>query len=253
MRFFYSKTNLHKKYHITNASKFFLGKLMNISEDRREKWRLRDVLYSYILLYILIIVLVITTSFVLKNLDLHLNEIEENVLLKFLNYASLLPAIWFLINRYPIINKRSLIFFNRDYLKPFIIGIASCGIISIILILNASGEIVPSMMLIINSKGAYHIFFLINLLFVVPFIEELYYRGLVFTILKNRFDFFWGIAITTLLFSFGHPRSWLNAGILSIIYTLVFEKTNCLLFSILTHSIYNGMAIVSALITYYYF
>ena len=224
---------------------------MNISEDKVKKWRLRDVLSSYILIYILTFVVVTFLAF--NKLNLQLNEIQGNLLIKFVKHAIFLLAIWFLIKRYPIINIRDLIFFNRNYLTPFIIGIVSCGIISIICILNASGEIVPSLMLIINSKGAYRIFFLINLLFLAPFIEELYFRGLVFTVLKNRFDFFLGIIITTVLFSFVHPRGWFSAGILSIIYTLVYEKTNCLLFAILTHSIYNGMAVVSALITFYYF
>lgn len=226
---------------------------MNISGDKVKKWRLRDVLCSYILLYILGFIAVITISFVCKKLDLQLNEIEENVLLKFVSYASLLLPIWFLIKRYPIIDVRDLIFFNMKNLTPFIIGVISCGIFSIIGFLNVPSEIAPPMVPLLNSKGAYRIFFLINLMFFVPVIEELYFRGLVFTILKNRFNSFWGITITTVLFVLGHPGAWLNAGISSIIYTLVYEKTNCLSFAILTHCIHNGMAIVSALIIFYYF
>jgi len=226
---------------------------MNISESKVRKWRLRDVVYSYILLYSLVFVATMTIFFVFKKVDVQLNETQKNLLTKFAEHPIFLAAIWFIIKRYPIIRMRDLIFFNRDYLTPFIIGIGSCGIISIICLLNASGEVAPSLMLIINSKGIYRIFFLINLLFFIPFIEELYFRGLVFTILKNRFDLFWGVAITTVFFSFMHPRSWFNAGILSIIYTLVYEKTNCLLFAIVIHSIYNGMTVISALITFYYF
>lgn len=108
-------------------------------------------------------------------------------------------------------------------------------------------------MLIIKYKGFYCILFLINLLVLAPFIEELFFRGLVFTILKNRFNFFWGISITAILFSVGHIDSWVNTIIASIIFTYVYEKTNCLLFAILTHAFKNGLAIVSALITFYYF
>jgi hypothetical protein len=254
MRFFLSQNRIYKgNTTLPMQMGYFLERLMDISEDKIKKWRLRDVLSSYILLYILGYSAIITISFVCKKLDLHLNKIEENVLLKFVSYASLLLPIWFLIKRYPILKMRDLIFFNRKGLLPFIIGIVSCGIFSIIGFLNVPSGIATPMVPLLNSKGGYRIFFLINLLFFIPVIEELYFRGLVFTILKNRFDSFWGIIITTVLFILGHPGSWFNAGISSIIYTLVYEKTNCLLFAILTHSIYNGMAIVSALIIFYFF
>ncbi|UCF72724.1 MAG: CPBP family intramembrane metalloprotease [Deltaproteobacteria bacterium] len=228
--------------------------MINILENKVEKWRLRDVIYSYVLLNIVICVGVIIEYVLVDYIKLpfQLNDIEEHLLHHFAELAIMLLPIWFLIKRYPIIKLKDLIFFNKKKLTPFFIGVVCYGIIAIIGFSNIYWKSVPPLMLLINYKGFYCTLFLINLLVLAPFIEELFFRGLVFTILKNRFNFFWGMTVTAILFSVGH-ESWFNAIIRSIIFTYVYEKTNCLLFAILTHTFVNAMAIVSALITFYYF
>ncbi len=106
-------------------------------------------------------------------------------------------------------------------------------------------------MLLINYEGFHRILFLANLLVLAPLIEEFFFRGLIFTILKNRFDFFWGISITTILFTLGH-ENWVDTFIRSMILTYIYERTNCLLFAILIHFFMNVIAIISALIIFSY-
>jgi hypothetical protein len=106
-----------------SVSPFFEMQLINISENKIKKWRLRDVIYSYALLYIAIYVVAITIFLFVNYIKLpfQLTEIEENLLLNFFQKAIFFLPIWFLIKRYPIIKPKDLIFFNKKKLTPFFI------------------------------------------------------------------------------------------------------------------------------------
>ena len=225
-----------------------------MKENNVEKWRLRDVIYGYIFLNILVFLGMTIEGFLANSikLPLQLNDNEQYCLHRFVEVILTLFPIWFLIKKYPIIKLKDLTFFNKKKAPLFLGGLACYIIIATIGFLNIYSKPVSNLMIIINYEGFYRILFLANLLIFAPLIEEIFFRGLIFTILKNRINIFWGIIITSILFSIGH-ENWIDAFFRSIILTYVYGKSYCLSFSILTHIFMNMIAISSAFIIFFYF
>jgi membrane protease YdiL (CAAX protease family) len=230
--------------------------ITNSSDNSSPRWRLRDVIYGFVLYYIGIFIVASITLYSENTLKLpfDLNEFETHLLYQVVNLALLLLPIWFLMKRYPIIKPRDFISFNNRKMGYLFIGLVGYLVLVILKIRFPDGPLkADPLMMITNYKGLCRILFLINLLVLAPFMEELLYRGLVFTILKNRFKLFWGVCLTTILFAFpGHTKIWVNAVITSLITILVFEKSNCLLFPILVHVFVNMTAILCAYYVYYF-
>lgn len=104
-----------------------------------------------------------------------------------------------------------------------------------------SNNIPKQYALFIELNIAEKIFYLFNLCFLSPTIEEVLFRGFIYRILKNRYNIFWGVLVSTLFFHFIHfePFYFLFI-ILSLIFTYVYEKTGTIWGSIMTHSLHNA-------------
>ncbi len=80
-------------------------------------------------------------------------------------------------------------------------------------------------------------------IFIVPFVEELFYRGCIYRILKNRFSLIWGYIGTAFLFTIGHSFSSIYESIYivlnSIILTYLYEETDSITTSVIAHSCLN--------------
>jgi membrane protease YdiL (CAAX protease family) len=88
------------------------------------------------------------------------------------------------------------------------------------------------------------ILFLLLLGFIGPTVEEVLFRGFFYRILRNRYDIFWGATISTALYALSHGISsevFFYIFIPGLIYVYVYEKTNSILSSILTHSLNNTL------------
>lgn len=87
------------------------------------------------------------------------------------------------------------------------------------------------------------IIFLISEVLIVPVVEEIFYRWCIYRILRAKFDVYYGILITSFLFSVVHiPQSlalFLKIFVVSIIFTYAFEKTKMIGTSIISHIILN--------------
>ena len=82
-------------------------------------------------------------------------------------------------------------------------------------------------------------FFLI--IIVAPIIEEIVFRGLFYKTLKNFIPFVQASIISSLIFAIIHENilSLTILFLLSLYLTWIYERTNSILYSILTHSIFN--------------
>ena len=104
---------------------------------------------------------------------------------------------------------------------------------------------IPQEYKIYSELGStWKIIFLIDFCLLGPITEELFARGLVYRLLKNRYSILWAVVISSVVFQILHGFSidtLLNLRILlvSLIFTYVYEKTGTIWSSIITHSLNN--------------
>lgn len=84
--------------------------------------------------------------------------------------------------------------------------------------------------------------------FTAPFVEELVYRGILYSALQRSIGVGGAIALVTLLFTLVHVPQYLDSpstlimlAVLSLILTLVRVKTDNLLPCVILHTIFNGI------------
>ena len=110
-------------------------------------------------------------------------------------------------------------------------------------IVTGKAEIPPELFLDIQS-GIYNVLvFLFFMVFLIPLVAELFYRGCLFRILGNRFGMLSAYITSTALFTYAHDLDTSGEILLFIISSLIlayiYEKTKLLGASILAHIIWN--------------
>lgn len=215
------------------------------------EWRIRDVIYAYLLLNILILLLTAVPAFLGNAIGLstQLNDYELYCVRTFIEIVLIIFPIWLLVRKYPLLHLKDLIIFPKDQIRLLVFGLTCYLIIAFIGFFNIYSKPAPHLMILWNYKGPYLALFLANLLLLAPVFEEIFFRGLVFPILKNRFSFHVGVIFTSVLFAIGH-KNVVDALVRSLILTYVYGKANSLLLPILIHAFMNMIAIISALIVF---
>jgi membrane protease YdiL (CAAX protease family) len=84
---------------------------------------------------------------------------------------------------------------------------------------------------------------------VVPFVEELIFRGMFQTMLRSYLKPWPAIFVASILFIVFHANTehWLALYALSICLGYTYEKSGSLLRSIFVHALFNGMSVLAAL------
>jgi membrane protease YdiL (CAAX protease family) len=85
---------------------------------------------------------------------------------------------------------------------------------------------------------------------VVPFVEELVFRGMLQTLLRSYIKRPWpAIFVTSLVFIIFHanPEHWLALFALSICLGYTYEKSGSLFRSVFVHALFNAMSVLAAL------
>lgn len=84
--------------------------------------------------------------------------------------------------------------------------------------------------------------------FTAPVVEEVVYRGILYSAFQRSFGVGWAVVVVTLLFAAVHvPQYWGSPGtillicLLSLVLTMIRVKTNNLLPCIIMHTIFNGI------------
>lgn len=92
-----------------------------------------------------------------------------------------------------------------------------------------------------------------------PVIEEIFFRGVMYSAVKRKLGIFWGIFITSILFSFLHTHAFtyflvgfIPIAILGAVLAYLYEKTGSLIPSITLH-ILNNMGSVFMVFLFKYF
>lgn len=85
---------------------------------------------------------------------------------------------------------------------------------------------------------------------VMPIVEELIFRGLLYPILKKHIGVFWGCVLSSLLFSYIHDNvlSFALLFLFSVYLTMVYERNNNLLVPIACHAFFNLIMLTLILI-----
>lgn len=208
-----------------------------MTESERNKPVIRDIIISIIAFFLVGTVLYT----VLKPISFVPLEILNNLSL----LVAIITAICLLNQKYPL-----------DLLLPFNIKFVSMYVLPALFVclLIYSPRIwsdytgaspIPQEYKIYSELGStWKIIFLIDFCLLGPITEELFARGLVYRLLKNRYSILWAVVISSVVFQILHGFSidtLLNLRILlvSLIFTYVYEKTGTIWSSIITHSLNN--------------
>jgi membrane protease YdiL (CAAX protease family) len=201
---------------------------------QRTKWRNSDVIIGLIIIIgLTILSVVIGRAINFKPTELVSKSIENLIIL---------VAIYFLSKKYRLESFANV-------RKKLTWEIALLGIV-LCLLLNASfgillkiSPIVPaefsSIMRYNLQEKLLYLFYLVG---VGPALEEILCRGFFYAILRNTFNIFWAVVISTIIFIFlhGSVENIIIIAILSLILAYVYEKTGSLIAAIFTHSVYNA-------------
>lgn len=87
--------------------------------------------------------------------------------------------------------------------------------------------------------GAIHLFQFILLVIVAPISEEIFYRGFLYPVVRNKTGVIAGILLVSLFFALVHAQSLIVLFCLSFALCFLYEKNRSLLPPILVHAFYN--------------
>ncbi|KLU57849.1 hypothetical protein EL84_05080 [Paenibacillus sp. VT-400] len=79
---------------------------------------------------------------------------------------------------------------------------------------------------------------------VIPFYEELLFRGLLFTTIYNKYGSAWSIIISSLIFGFLHSDLFVLTTIYGFVFNYIFLKTKSLIPGIMLHMIWNALVVL---------
>ena len=210
---------------------------MTMTESEISKPVIRDIIISLIAFLLVGTLLYM----VLKPISFVPLEILNNLSI----LVAIISAICLLNQKYPL-----------DLILPFNIKFVSMYVLPALFVclLIYSPRIwsdytgaspIPHEYKIFSELGStWKIIFLIDFCLLGPITEELFARGFVYRILKNRYSILWAVVISSVVFQILHGFSMdtlLNLRILlvSLIFTYVYEKTGTIWSSIITHSLNN--------------
>jgi membrane protease YdiL (CAAX protease family) len=197
----------------------------------RIRWKVTDILVSLFILVVLSLLFTMVVSRFCKISDLFW-QITGTLFL--------LAPIYYLNSKYPLKLFSNLN--NERNLKYFLIGTAMCLLLNAFYGLSARlSRNVPEQYAFFMQYSAFgKCFDLIGSLILAPVLEEIYFRGFIYRILKNRYNVFWGAIGSAVIFALFHGFKSdvvINVGILGMIFVYVYQKTESIILTILTHSI----------------
>lgn len=216
--------------------------------QQNNSWKLLDIIYA---ISILIISGLISYG-IINGLNKAFHIDIPNILLSLIaSSISTAFGAMFILERHPLICSLKQI--KRNKIKKIII----LGFIGGLIIATIqfpyrtvfSNNDTPSKYIINSERENIYVpilfFFMV---IIVPIFEELFFRGGIYRIIKNRYNILSGYLGTAILFAIMHTSSLYNTilhFLSSIILTYVYEKTNFIGTSILSHIIWNMIWLIA--------
>lgn len=101
-----------------------------------------------------------------------------------------------------------------------------------------------------DYSTVYNIFLLAIIVLVVPITEEIFYRGFIFTWMRQHHPLWAAVVFSSVFFAVSHliPIQILMSFLLSLIITLVYHRTNTLWYAVAIHATNNLVSGVVALL-----
>jgi membrane protease YdiL (CAAX protease family) len=210
-------------------------------------WTPRDVAWG-LLVFVLWILLFIAGGAV--GTLLHL-PVDAGILIVFGEAILLLPAWYFTIHKYggtwADLGLRSF--------QPRAVGLG-CGLMAASVVVNFvyalflaqfGLQIQPEIQQIFQGT-AYPLALFFGGAVVAPFVEEIFFRGFVFTGLRGKWGWPKAALASAALFALAHviPTSYLPIFILGLIFAFLYQTSGSIWPAILMHMLTNGVALFSA-------
>lgn len=175
------------------------------------------------------------------------DQLLSNISISF----SIILGIVFLLSKYP--TNFHYFGFERNKLRATIVWGIICGLIVSLLwcpydILRGEGDFPIGQYVNIQSGKYIILFYLVSVAFIAPFLEEIFLRGCLYRLLRDRFDVFWGWLLSTgysvLRHSMVESEEVLSSFIFSSLMTYLYQKTKsigtCIIVHILVNTSYFG-------------
>ena len=207
---------------------------MDVVIFKNKKWAIFDIV-------IVIIIITCVGLFLFYTLFNLSKYFPSKLISVFSTLISIMAGTCYLFLKYPIEFKD--FGFDKGNLKK-IISWGGIGAIAILLynfpykIISGEKEIPQEYFIDPHQGILYVILFLITVVILLPFVEELFYRAFLFRIVKNEFNLSAGYILSTAIFAIGHKftiPSILN----SLIFCYIYNKTGLIGANIIAHIIFN--------------
>ncbi|MCM3173718.1 type II CAAX endopeptidase family protein [Paenibacillus sp. MER 99-2] len=88
-----------------------------------------------------------------------------------------------------------------------------------------------------------NIFVILAISIIIPFFEELLFRGLLFTTISNKYGAWWALIISSVVFGMLHGGVFIATSIFGLVFAYIFYKTKSLIPGILLHMIWNSLSV----------
>ncbi len=217
---------------------------MNV-KNKKEDWRPIDLIRAALIVGAMFVV-----SYVILS-RLHLNKTLPKILiLNFVEALCFLAAWFYLRGKYPL--SRSDYGFCKDkYKKMLSIGIVGGLLISIENIkylfyhtTKGLGSVDTGTFVHPNYGTANVVSFIILSVVLLPVIEEIFFRGYVYRILKNRYNYIVAGAVVTLIWVIMHMDP--KAALYSIVLIAIYEYSGSIGSCIMAHIMVNAIACINS-------
>ncbi len=201
----------------------------------KETWRIPDIVISALIFIISFVFVFLIFEFV-SNIEMPDGVGFEGIFLLF--------PIAFLYKKYPF-DIFSLKLDIRSTLIPLLIGFVVFYVIQFpfppralnLEEINHFSNEFNSISELVRGK---RLFLLLNLIVITPILSELYFRGYIYRILKNRYDVITGGIVSSIIYSVMsfqlEENAFLGTFILGLLLAYVYEKSNSIIVASLVHS-----------------
>ena len=202
-------------------------------------WNPADLFIAAILYIITVFTLTAAEYFI--DLISNINFFPKALKNDYLHILSISVPLMHLINKYPLTSEEYG-FNKKNVFKVIFWGLVCAAIISggnIINIYTPVNSIGRNDYVSISDGKLSFYMFIITSILIIPIFEELLFRGCIYRILKNRYNIYIAVILTSLVFALGH--SDITFALFSFVLIAGYEFTKCLGTSIIAHILWNTM------------
>ncbi len=201
--------------------------------------RVIDVLKSFLLMFLALVVMFLMVRF--SPLASYKENIPSKIKEYYMLFVLLSVGIVYLIRKYPI--DKYIYGFQSVSIKGTLLWGIFGGIFLTILnfpfgsVIKGIGLTRSVEIINLESGAFFYIQYFVFAIVIIPIFEEIFYRGLVYRILKYRLDISWSALITSAIFGVVHLN--IMSALFSIVLIYLFERSKYLGAPIVAHSIMN--------------